>query len=59
MSKKDGFHPGGQKGKLHREMGIPQGEKIGKTRLAAAARSKNPDIARDAKRAETMGRWKK
>lgn len=51
------FHPGGEKGKLHREMGIPTGEKIGKSRLAKAAHSSNPEIARDAKRAQTMGKW--
>jgi hypothetical protein len=55
MSKK--FNPGGEKGKLHREMGIPEGEKIGKSRLAQAARSPNAEIARDAKRAQTMGKW--
>lgn len=55
MAKK--FNPGGEKGKLHREMGIPEGEKIGKGRLAQAARSRNPEIARDAKRAQTMGKW--
>lgn len=51
------FNPGGQKGKLHRELGIPVGQKIGKSRLAAAARSRNPEIRRDAKRAQTMGKW--
>lgn len=51
------FNPGGEKGKLHRELGIPEKEKIGKPRLAAAARSKNPEVARDAKRAQTMGKW--
>ena len=51
------FKPGGHKGKLHREMGIAEGEKIGKARLAKAAHSSNPEIARDAKRAETMGKW--
>jgi hypothetical protein len=56
MSKK--FNPGGHKGKLHRELGIPEGEKIGKSRLVSAAHSHNPEIARDAKRAQTMGKWK-
>jgi hypothetical protein len=51
------FHPGGEKGKLHRELGIPESEKIGKSRLAEAAHSKNPEIRRDAIRAETMGKW--
>lgn len=51
------FNPGGQKGKLHRELGINPKEKIGKSRLAQAANSRNPEIARDAKRAQTMGKW--
>jgi len=50
---------GGEKGKLHREMGIPEGEKIPKKRLHAAANSSNPEEARDAKRAETMAGWRK
>ena len=54
---KDKFHPGGQKGKLHRELGIPEGQKIPQDRLHAAARSDNPEIKRDAIRAETMEGW--
>lgn len=54
---KSQFHPGGEKGKLHRELGVPEGEKIGASRLAMAARSDNPETARDAKRAETMAGW--
>lgn len=57
MKKTPNFNPGGHKGKLHRELGIPEGEKIGKARIARAERSSNPEIARDAKRAETMGKW--
>lgn len=57
MAKK--FNPGGQKGKLHRELGIPVGDKIPAARLAAATRSKNPEIRRDAIRARTMSKWKK
>ena len=55
--KKD-FKPGGEKGKLHREMGIPEGEKIPAAKLEAATHSSNPEEARDAKRAETMKGWK-
>lgn len=51
------FNPGGHKGKLHRELGIPVGEKIGAKRLAKAKHSSNPEIKRDAIRAETMGKW--
>ena len=53
------FHPGGEKGKLHRELGIPEGEKIGAKRVAAATHSKNPEIRRDAIRARTMSHWHK
>lgn len=51
------FNPGGQKGKLHHELGVPEGKKIPAGRLRAAAHSKNPEVARDAKRAETMKKW--
>jgi hypothetical protein len=51
------FHPGGQKGKLHRAMGIPEGEKIPAAKLAAAARSNDPAKRRMAIRAQTMKRW--
>ena len=53
------FHPGGEKGKLHREMGIPEGEKIPKDKLAAATHSGDPEKRRDAVRAETMSKWRK
>jgi hypothetical protein len=51
------FKPGGEKGKLHREMGIPEGQKIPPARLAAAARSPNREIRNDAIRAQTMKSW--
>lgn len=51
------FHPGGEKGKLHREMGIPEGEKIPATKLRAATHSSDPEKRRDAIRAETMKKW--
>lgn len=53
------FKPGGQKGKLHRELGIATDKKIGAKRLSVAAKSKNPEIKRDAIRAETMKKWNK
>jgi hypothetical protein len=53
------FNPGGHPGKLHREMGIPVGEPIPKARLRSAEHSHNPEVARDAKRAETMEHWNK
>jgi hypothetical protein len=52
------FHPGGQKGKLHRTMGIPEGEKIPAAKLAAAARSDDPEKRRMAIRAQTMAKWR-
>lgn len=52
------FNPGGHKGKLHRELGIPEDKKIGSKRLNKAAKSKNPEIRRDAIRAKTMKSWK-
>ena len=57
-SKSKGFHPGGEKGKLHRELGISTDKKIPSNRLAAAARSKNPEVKRDAIRAQTMKKWR-
>lgn len=56
MSKKP-FNPGGTPGKLHRELGVPVGQKIGAGRIAKATKSKDPEIRRDAIRARTMGRW--
>jgi len=56
MSK--GFNPGGQKGKLHRELGIPVGQKIPAQRLAEAERSGNREIRDDAIRAKTMEGWR-
>ena len=53
------FNPGGHKGKLHRELGIPEGKKIGAARLSKAAHSKDPEIRRDAIRAKTMAKWRK
>jgi hypothetical protein len=51
------FHPGGQKGKLHRELGIAEDRPIPPARLAQAAHSKNPEVKRDAIRARTMKKW--
>ena len=53
------FKPGGTPGKLHRELGIAVGKKIPIARLNAAAKSKNPEIRRDAIRAKTMAKWGK
>lgn len=57
MAKK--WRPGGTPGKLHREMGVPEGEKIPAEKLRAATHSDDPEKRRDAVRAETMKGWKK
>jgi hypothetical protein len=51
------FHPGGEKGKLHREMDIPVEDKIPQGRLREAEHSKNREIRDDAIRADTMEHW--
>ncbi len=43
-------HPG----KLHRELGVPQGEKIPAKKLAKAEHSKNPTLRREANLAKTL-----
>lgn len=44
------------KGKLHSNLGIPQGEKIGKSRLRAAKNSKSPAIRKEANFALNMNK---
>lgn len=53
----DGFHPGGQKGKLHRELGVPEGQKIPAKRLRSAMHSRDREVRDDAIRAHTMEAW--
>lgn len=43
-------HPG----KLHRELGVPEGKKIPAKKLAKATHSKNPTIRREANLAKTL-----
>jgi hypothetical protein len=43
-------HPGA----LHRELGVPQGQKIPAKKLNAAARSDNPTLAKRANLAKTL-----
>lgn len=57
MSKKKAFNPGGQKGKLHRELHVPAGEKIPAKKLAKAEHSKDREVRDDAIRAKTMEGW--
>lgn len=57
-AKTPNFKPGGKKGKLHRELGVPVGKKIPPAKLAAAEKSSKPEVRRDAIRAKTMEGWK-
>lgn len=43
-------HPGA----LHKELGVPQGKKIPKKKLAKAVKSKNPKLRKRAQLAETL-----
>ena len=45
-------HPGA----LHRDLGVPQGQKIPKAKIAKAAQSSNPTLARRARLAVTLGK---
>ncbi len=51
------FNPGGEKGKLHREIGVPVGQKIPAAKLTSAAHSNNREVRNDAIRAQTMKKW--
>ncbi len=55
--KKADFHPGGEKGKLHHELGVPEGEKIPSAKLSKALHSSNTEVRNDAIRARTMEGW--
>lgn len=59
VPKKDFENVGGEKGKLHRELGIPEGEKIPASKMKRGLHSRNPEVKRDAERAETMKGWRK
>lgn len=47
------------KGKLHRELGVKEGEKIPAKKLAKAEKSKNPTIRKEANLAKTLKGLKK
>jgi hypothetical protein len=51
--------PASSKGKLHRELGVPEGEKIPKAKLKKAEHSKNPTERKRAHLAETLGKLRK
>ena len=53
-----GWNPGGDKGKLHRELGVPTDKNIPAKKLKKAEKSKNRTIRDDAIRAETMEKWR-
>lgn len=55
---KAGFKPGGEKGKLHRELGVPEDKTIPRSKLSAALHSKNREVKDDAIRAKTMMGWR-
>lgn len=46
-------------GKLHRELGVPEGKKIPAKKLAKAAHSKNPTIRKEVALAKTLKGFKK
>lgn len=48
-------HPG----KLHRELGVPEGEKIPAKKMARAAKSKSPTIRKEVALAKTLKKFKK
>jgi hypothetical protein len=55
--KKDNFHPGGEKGKLHQELNVPEDEKIPASKLKKALHSSNTEVRNDAVRVKTMIGW--
>lgn len=46
--------PKSHRGKLHRELGVPEGEKIPSKKLKKAEHSANPTIRREANLANTL-----
>ncbi len=49
----------GSKGKLHRELNMPLGEKIPAKKLAKAAKSKSPAIRKEVSLAKTLKKLRK
>lgn len=47
------------KGALHRKLGVPEGKKIPAKKLAAAAKSKDPEERKEAALAKTLKGFKK
>jgi hypothetical protein len=51
--------PKSSKGKLHRELGVPEGKKIPAKKLAKAAKSSNPKVRKQVALAKTLGKMHK
>lgn len=47
------------KGGLHRSLGIPEGQKIPPARIAAATKSPDPKVRKEANLAETYAKYRK
>lgn len=43
-----------RKGALHRALGVPEGEKLGQSRISAAMNSKSPEVRKMARSAEGL-----
>lgn len=55
IQKAVGKHPG----KLHRELGVPQGEKIPAKKMSKGAKSKSPTVRKEVALAKTLKGLKK
>ena len=47
------------KGKLHRKLGVPEGEKISAKKLAKAGKSKSPTLRKEVALAKTLKKLRK
>lgn len=57
---KSGIHIKPQnKGKLHRALGVPQGQKIPASKIAAAKNSGSPSLRKQATFAQNAAKWNK
>jgi len=55
-SKKKPLIKPSHKGKLHRDLGVPEGQPIPASKLAAALRSSSPSVRKEANFARNFGR---
>ena len=51
--------PESSRGKLHRNLNVPEGEKIPAKKMAKAAKSKSPKVRKEAALAKTLGKLRK